>query len=120
MRTRTSLFLLTILLLLLVLAPALQAGGEAQLAQKILDGGWMVRFQDGTTSSGHSAIAIPSGYIVATASSHVRALRWSFSADASDLNRVKFSLTGMIESFPELRARDQNYIPLAQFLGCDV
>jgi hypothetical protein len=92
----------------------------SELATKIQDGGWMARATDGTFPKGQCCIAIPSGFLILFASRNVKALRWPFCADAQDLQRVKYTLTGMLDSFPEMRVGDQPNVELAQHLGCAV
>ncbi len=82
--------------------------------------GWFVRIKDGVTQNGDCVVVLPSGFIVATAGQNARVLRWPLFADAADTARVKHSMRGMLESFPEFRSTETGYPQFAEFLGLQV
>ena len=91
------------------------------MTQLVSDGGWYCKIVDGAEeTTGKAVVAIPSGNLVIVVGQDMRALRWAFVAGESDMSRVKFALTNLIESFPEYRGANECYVPLAQHLGCRV
>ena len=83
------------------------------------DGGFYVKFTGGTTTQGHSVIAIPSGFCIFQANVKARILRWPFVADESDMGRVRNTLKGMLDAFPALRQPCMGHAQLACHLGAN-
>ena len=50
---------------------------------------------------------IPSGFLLISASTHCKYLRWNISSDAQDSIRVKIMLKELLHDFPEMRADSQ-------------
>jgi hypothetical protein len=60
---------------------------------------------------------LPSGYIYVTCSSDSRGLRWSFSSDEADTQRVKMDLTLLLQCFPEIGNSSTGYSQLLAWLN---
>ena len=60
---------------------------------------------------------LPSGYIYVTCSSVSRGLRWSFSSDEADTQRVKMDLTLLIQCCPEFGNSSTGYSQLLAWLN---
>ena len=86
----------------------------------VADGGFFNRFSGGVDSRGKCLMAVPSGFLILTAGSNARMLRWSFVADELDHQRVKASFQGMLDSFGELRAITSPSLPFAIHLSLRV
>ena len=59
--------------------------------------GFYIKFTDGDSQSGACGLLIPSGLLVITASSNLRAPRWSLVADEADAGRVRETLRQVLE-----------------------
>ena len=68
------------------------------------DGGWMVKFTDGSTQEGASLLVVPSGFLLVQAGKDARILRWSIAADPQDRLRHKHGMSMVSDSFPEVRS----------------
>ena len=72
--------------------------------------GWLLK-HDNT-----QVLIIPTGFMVMMCSSGAVGLRWSMSSDDADLERVKLSLTSLLESFPEMRNPSTGHSQFLDFL----
>jgi hypothetical protein len=81
------------------------------------EGGFFMKFIDGTTADGQCMFVIPSGFAIVMAARNLRSLRWPIVADDVDTARVKYSLTNMVQSFAEYRSPDCIHLHLAEHFG---
>lgn len=64
-----------------------------------------------------NALVIPNGFIVVAASTNAVGIRWSFSTEEADLERASYSLTQLLESFPEMRNASIGYGQFLDYLA---
>ena len=76
-----------------------------------------MKFKDGVSADGASAIVIPSGFMMMVAGNKCTLLRWSLVADEADKSRARVAIKNMIESFPELRGEQTGWVQFAEHLG---
>ncbi len=80
------------------------------------DRGFYVAFKDGKTADGKSIVVVPSGFMTITSMSNCRFIKWALSSDDNDLARVKWTLQGMMDSYPELKTDKLGIAAFATYL----
>ena len=90
----------------------LQGASADQMAAWIAAGqGFAVKLVPG------KLLLIPSGFIIGMcASKDYEGLRWAVSSDEQDSDRVKRSLTVLLEAFPELQHPSKGKLQLRNYL----